>query len=76
MPSGASATTHSEAAHHRERAVREVDEVHQAHRHRQAEADQEQQAAVGDAVEEDADEAVIIARRAGEYRPYAFPGSF
>ena len=45
-----------EAAHHRERAVREVDEVHQAHRHRQAEADQEQQAAVGDTVEEDADQ--------------------
>jgi hypothetical protein len=34
--------------------VGEVDEVHQAHGHRQADADQEQQAAVGDAVEQDA----------------------
>ena len=44
------------AAHHRERAVREIDEVHEAHRHRQADADQEQQAAVGDAVEQHTEE--------------------
>jgi hypothetical protein len=44
------------AAEHRERSVREIDEVHQAHRDRQADADQEQQASVRDAVEEHADE--------------------
>ena len=45
------------AAEHREGAVREVDEVHQPHRHRQAEADQEEQASVCDAVEDHAQEA-------------------
>ena len=41
------------AAEHGERAVREVDEVHQPHRHRQPDADQEQQAAVRDAIEQE-----------------------
>ena len=40
------------AAGHREGAVREVDEVHQPQRHRQADGEHEQQHAVGDAVEE------------------------
>ena len=40
------------AARHRERAVRQVDEVHQPQRHRQADGQDEQQHAVGDAVEE------------------------
>jgi hypothetical protein len=36
--------------------MREIDEVHQAHRHRQADADDEQQATVRDAVEQHADQ--------------------
>jgi hypothetical protein len=32
--------------------VRQVNEVHEAHRHRQADADQEQQATVGNAIEQ------------------------
>ena len=43
-------------ADHRERAVREVDEVHQPERHRQPDGDDEQQAAVRDAVEQHADD--------------------
>jgi hypothetical protein len=36
--------------------VGQVNEVHHAHRDRQADADQEQQAAIGDAVEQHASE--------------------
>ena len=40
------------AARHRERAMGEVDEVHQPERHREPAGEHEQQHAVGDAVEE------------------------
>ncbi len=40
------------SAGHRERAVREIGEVHQSQRHREAGREHEQQHAVGDAVEE------------------------
>jgi len=43
------------AARHRERAVREVHEIHEAHRDGEPHAHQEEQAPVGDAIEEDAD---------------------
>jgi len=39
-------------ARHREGAVRQVDEIHQAQRHGQADREHEQQHAVGNAVEE------------------------
>ena len=44
------------ATHHREAAVREVDEVHHPQRHRQSDREQEQQHPVGEAVEQDAGE--------------------
>ena len=53
------------AAQHREGAMRKVDEVHQAERDRQSYADDEQQRAIGDAVEQDANE---VAEHAGRGR--------
>jgi len=44
------------AADHGEAAVRQVDEVHHAQRHRQADREQEEQHPVGEAVEQDAEE--------------------
>ena len=53
-PKRAMAVDEDEAARHGEHAVREVDEPHQAHRHRQAHGDHVQDHAVSDAVEGDA----------------------
>ena len=44
------------AADHREGAMGEVDEAHQAHRDRQADRDHEQHHAVGKTIEQDADQ--------------------
>ena len=64
------------AAGHGEGAVREVDEVHQPQRHRQAHRQHEEQHAVGDAVEEDREHrdrpfARLGADAAGRRRPRA-----
>ena len=54
------------AAHHGKGTVREVDEVHQPHRHRQAHGQDEQQHAVGNAVKKYGQHSSPIA---GNFRP-------
>ncbi len=63
------------AAEHREGAVREVDEVHQPQRHRQAHADQKQQHARRDTVEKNRHDASSAGVRGVPLHQGCLPGS-
>jgi hypothetical protein len=65
------------AADHREGAVRQVDHLHQAHRHRQADRDDEQDHAVGQGVGSDAEQGLHRRTRPERAAAYfaASPGS-